>query len=208
MSSEPGSIPRWMRFSSYRDFEEKAQSTRHTIRIALLCLFGTFVAVSIVTYQVYPLAFHLPVLAACGVAFTAMVLGIRECTIRVTWAYIAVGTALNCMMTFIAVNEETLSVKIALAGVILFTGLTGILIISRTKEKLSILRKGAIMGTAAAILIASMNSNRVPTDGILEYAKLWLLAAIAPMTFLIVMTFVILIAYHRTEQTLPSDKWV
>lgn len=95
MSSEPGNIPQWMRFSSHRDFEEKAQSTHRTIGIALLCLFGTLVAVSIVTYQVYPLAFHLPVLAACGAGYTAMVLGMRDCGISVTRVYIVAGVALN-----------------------------------------------------------------------------------------------------------------
>jgi len=195
-----------MRFSSYRNFEKKTQSMGRVDNITLLCVFGTFVALSIVTFRVNPMAFHLPVLAACGVAFAAMVLSIRDCTIRLALAYVIVGAALNSMMTFIAVDEGTASVKIALAGVILFTGLTGLLIISRTKEKLSILRKCTIMGTAVAIFAASMNFNRLPTDGILAYARLWLLAAIAPMTFLIVMTFAVMIAYHRTQLTLPSHK--
>ena len=196
-----------MRFSSYRDFEEKTQSTRRVNNIILLCVFGTFAALSIVAFRVNPMAFHLPVLAACGVAFAAMMLRIRNCSIRVMCAYIITGAALNSMMTFIAVNEETVSVKIALAGVILFTGLTGILLVSKTKNKLSRLKKGAIMGMVVAIFAASMNFNRVPTDGISAYARLWLLAAIPPMTFLIVMTLVVLIAYHRTEQTSPSEEW-
>ncbi len=111
-------------------------------------------------------------------------------------------------MTFIAVNEEALSVMIALAGVILFTGLTGILILSRTNEKLSRLKKGAIMGTVVTILAVGLKFDAVPPDGIFAYARLWLLAAIAPIVFLTVMTAVFLMAYHRTEQTLPSDKWV
>ena len=132
----------------------------------------------------------------------------RDCGIRVTLTYIVAGIELNCLMTFIAVNEKTESETIALAGVILFTGLTGILIISRTKEKLSRLRKVAIMGTIAAIFAASLRFDAVPPDGILAYARLWLMAAIAPMIFLTVMTAMVLMAYHRTKQTLPSDKWV
>jgi len=197
-----------MRFSSYRNFEGKESSTRRKNRFVVLCLLGTFVALSIVTYHVYPIVFHLPVLAACVVTLAAVALGIRDCTIKVASAYIVVGAGLNSMMTFIAVDEGTLSVKIALAGVILFTGLTGILIIPRTKVKLSILKKGAIMGTAVAIFVASLASGSVPSDGIMAYARLWLVAAVAPMTFLVVMTFLTLVAYHRTEQTLPSDKWV
>ncbi len=208
MSSQPGNVPQWMRFSSNRNFEKKAQSTRRITEIALLWLFGTFVALSIVANRVYPIAFHLPVLAACGVGFTAIMFDRRVCGIRAVSVYIVAGVALNCLMTFIALNEVTLSADIALAGVILFTGLTGLLIISRTTEKLSVLRKGTVMGTAVAIFVASLASDTVPSDGILAYVRLWLVAAIAPMTFLIVMTVLFLISYHWTEQTLPSDKWV
>ncbi len=198
---ESSKIPPWMRDSSYRDLEGDVRSARRLKRWALLVLVAAFAALSVATDRLYPEAFHLPVIAACLTAFAAMIFIPIESGFRIALAYWISAIVLNCLFVFI--GKDMVSYFIALAVIILFTGLAGLLILSRTREKLSRAAKLATMCSLVAVYVVSLKFDLVPS----EWLKIWLVAAIAPMTFLTVMTFVVLIGYHWKSATLPHHKW-
>lgn len=205
-------IPGWMRVSSHRDLEEEGKSKHQIMIFALLCLFAVSLFICIVVAFEYPIYLTGPVLSASGIAFIMVLTGLRRSGKMVTLIYLPAAVTSNCLMTYVAyhfdLNDGLSSAIFALAGVIIFTGLIGLVILSRTKQRLPRLTKSVIMGTMVVMLFASMRFGAISSDGIFAYVHFWMLAAIAPMMFLFVMTFLTVIAFHRDEVTLPSDGWV
>ena len=149
-------------------------------------------------------------IAASATLFVLVILSRVQCTRNIALAFVTAAVAINLMMIYIAgIIESDGSVAGAVAIVILFTGLTGLLLLSRTRTKPSRTVKVAVLGTVVAICVTGpLLYLSAPEDGVLGYVTEWFLLASIPMTFLVVMTILVLMAYHRTEQALPSDKWV
>jgi hypothetical protein len=202
-------LPIWMRKRTPRETVESRKPTK-VPAIALLLLFGILTALSAYVVIEYPSGFHLTVIAASATLFVLVILSRVQCTRNITLAFVTAAVAVNLMMIYIAgIIESDGSVAGAVAIVILFTGLTGLLLFSRTRTKPSRTVKVAVLGTVVAMCVTGLLLYlSAPEDGVLGYVTEWFLLASIPMTFLVVMTILVLMAYHRTEQTLPSDKWV
>ena len=203
-----GNIPQWMRTSSYRNLEKETSSAHRTKMIALVCVLLLFVSLSIATAYLWEDAFHLPYLAACGAAFSIIVAHSKRLTLRMGLACSSVALVLNCLMTYLAVKESMDTYKIALAGTILFTGLFALLMLARKEKRLSKAAKWGIMITVLALFATSIFFDSIPSEGVAAYARMWLFASIAPLTFLIVMTSTVLVAYHKKAVTVPHHKWI
>ena len=204
-----GNIPQWMRTSSYRNLEKESLSAHRTRMIALVCVLLLFISLSIATACVWEETFHLPYLAACGAAFSILVAHNERLTPRMGMAFWSVPLALNCLMTYLAVKESIDTYKIALAGTILFTGLFALLMLARKEKRLSKAAKWGIMITVLALFATSIfGFDSIPSEGIAAYARMWLFASIAPLIFLLVMTFMVLVAYHKKVVTVPHHKWI
>lgn len=173
----------------------------------LLILVALFSVLAVVTAYVFPAAFHMPILVASAAAFVAMMRSTRESTTPIVTAFVVAAIGLNCFMTFVALEMQTFSSKIALAEIILFTGLSALLVLTRTKKKLPAFVKVGIMCAVVFVFIASLQSASEPAWEMPEQLELWLSVALGPMVFLTFMTFLVLVAYHRRTVTMPPHKW-
>lgn len=201
-------LPQWMRTFMYRDIEGEA-STRRIARVVLLtALFTVSLLLSVLVAMRYPSAFHLPAFAACLFAVATMWAVRWETEYRIVVFYVAVTVPVNSWITYMAMDASTYSPLYALAGVILASGLAGLMIVARTKESLSVPSKIAIMALVVGMFATCMAFGRDQPGNAFEFVRLWLFAAIAPMALLVVLTLMVLLAYHARVVTMPADRWV
>jgi hypothetical protein len=203
-----GKIPQWMRTSSHRNLEEESLSTHRAKMIALVCVFLLFVSLSIATVFVWEDGFHLPYLASCVAAFSILVARKNQLTTRAKLVCLSVILGLNCLMTYMAVKEGAGTYGIALASTIWFTGLFGLLMLVRMEKRLSKAAKLGITTMVTALFAMSLCFDSVPSEGVTAFARTWMLASVAPLTFFVVLTPLLLIAYHSRDVTMPHHKWV
>jgi hypothetical protein len=199
-------LPRWMRTFSYRNVEGEARAKRTARVVLLMALFTVSLLLSVLAAMRYPNAFHLPVFAACSLALTTMLAVRWQTDFRIVVLYLAVTVPVNSAITYMAVGASTYSPFLALAGVVLASGLAGLLIVARTKKKPSVPAKVAVMAFVVGMFAASGAFGQ--SEGTYEHARLWLFAAFFPMALLVVLTFVVLLAYHARAVTMPADRWV
>jgi hypothetical protein len=200
----------------------RSRSPRRTVRDkepskvptnALLLLFVILVALSAYLAIEHPSFFHLTVIAASVALFALIYVGRVQSSRKIVGVFFIAALAVNIMMTYVA-NElgGGNSGRIALVSVILFTWLIGLLLFSRARTRPSILAKAVLMGAIAAVfIVGSISHLSAPEEGyegILGYVFGWCIAAMIPLAFLFVMTVIVMTAYHRSEVTLPSDKWI
>lgn len=209
MNQMPEQLPLWFRIFSYRDIEGEAR-TKRIVRVGwLLALFTVSLLLSVVAAMRYPYAFHLPALAACFFAVATMWVVRWETEFRIVVLYLAATVPVNLWITHMAMDASTVAPMLALAGVILASGLAGLLIVARTKENLSIPVKIAVMALVVGVFAACPVAIGLGQPGdTFEFARLWLSAAFAPMALLVVLTFMVLLAYHRKVVSMPPDRWV
>ncbi|MBE0517710.1 MAG: hypothetical protein IH630_00600 [Thermoplasmata archaeon] len=201
-------LPDWMRYRIERKVT-KDSSPSILPALALLTLFGFLVWLSINTALEHPAYFHLSVNAA-GAVFLGFLIAARiECTKTIAQLFILAAIQINLAMTYLTETiESEQSPLLALAGVILFTGLIGLYLFSRTIAKPSRLARGAMLGMVVTLFIMSLFIPfYLPEGSMHPFALNWSRAAAAPLAFLSVMTFWLVNAYHRTDKTMPYDNW-
>ena len=167
------------------------------------------IALSIFAGFKYPSHFHLPVIAASATVFIMVMFSHVKCSRETVHAFILSAVAANLMIVYLAyfVGGRP-SVSYAAAGVALFTGLIGVVIFTRTNARSPLRTKAVMMGMVIALSVAGpalyfSTSEGGSLRGLAEY----LVFISIPMTFASFVTFLVLISYHRSEITLPSDKW-
>jgi hypothetical protein len=201
-------LPIWMRKRVPRKTVEDEIPTG-VLAVALRFLFGILVALSVYVAIEYPTHFHLTVIAAGATLFVMVFSSRIQCSRKTVGAFILAAVAVNLVMIPVGGVVENNAGAIAMASVILFTGLTGLLLLTRTTTRLSMKAKATVMGTVVAMNVAGpLLYLSASEEGVLGDVTAWLLLAAVPMIFISYMTFLTLVADHRTEQTLPSDKWV
>lgn len=201
-------LPAWMRTRTHREIREVRKPSRAP-EFVLLSILAVSVVGCILAALKLEAALHLPVIGACIAAFAFVLVSKAEGTKKNFGIFAGSAVGANALMIFTSAVIGNDSALGAIAVVILFTGIIGLLLFSRTRDKPSRSTKAAVMATMIMMATAGPILYLTSPDGkILEYVTFWLLLASIPMTFVSIMTGLVLISYHRSEQTLPSDKWM
>ncbi len=203
----PNNLPKWMRSRTPRKAPEDKQPTR-VPAVALQLLFGILIALSVFVAIEYSTHFHLTVIAASATLFVMVFRSRIQCSRKTVGAFIIAAIAVNLMMSYIGGVVKGNAGAIAMAGVVLFTGLIGLLLLTRTKTTLSRTAKATVMGTVITMNVAGpLLYLSALEEGVLGDVTGWLMLAAVPMIFISYMTFLTLAAHHRSDVTLPSDRW-
>ena len=198
-----------MRHRAPRRAPREEKELTGALSMLMAALFMTMIIMSVITALRYQSIFHIPVIGASMTLF-GLAVAIRIKGTRANFAmFFCSAIAVNIAMVYIAGGERD-SWRFAAAAVFLFTGLIGILLLSRTERKPSRIAKAAIMAAALFMALAGPVLYFMdPEVGIMREVMQWLLIVVSiPMIFIIYMLFITLNSYHDSEVTLPSDKWV
>jgi hypothetical protein len=206
---QSSNLPRWITRRTPRNIQEKPVLTRLPARTLSRLLLAILIALSTFAGFIYPSYIHLPVIAASATAFIMVMFSRVKYSRQTMHAFILLAIAANLMMVYIAyfVGGRP-SVSYAAAGVALFTGLIGVVIFTRTNARSPLRTKAAMMGMVITLSVAGPALYfSTPDGGSLRGVAEYLVFISIPMTFVSFVTFLVLISYHRSETTLPSDKW-
>jgi len=195
--------------STDRDFVADAETKHRQKVIALRASFVVLLLGSVVVAFEVPDVLFLMVLAACLLISITLVTLRWETNRRTVEMFLMAAVTANCVMAYMAVNSTILAATIGLVGVILASGIISILIYSRARESPPLIVKAMLMVLVAEIFVVSMVSYTFePTGNALEYARMWFMASAAPMTFMVVVTPLVLLAYHKDYASMPADRWI
>jgi hypothetical protein len=169
--------------------------------------------VAICVHMAYnlPDGFHLPVIAAGAYSLFVAISWPLRCSRASVLAFVATAVAANLGMVYIHVEiVRTASGILAIAYTVLFTGAIGLLLVARTRTKLSLKTKVPLMVAMVAACLAwpLMHLSGGVEEGLLGVVYDWFFVATLPFLVLTLGMFLVLLAAHESEQTLPSDKWV
>jgi len=202
-------LPRRITHRTPRNIPEKPVLPKLPAWTLSRLLLAILIALSIFAGFKYPSHLHLPVIAASATVFIMVMFSHVKCSRETVHAFILSAVAANLMIVYLAyfVGGRP-SVSYAAAGVALFTGLIGVVIFTRTNARSPLRTKAVMMGMVIALSVAGpalyfSTSEGGSLRGLAEY----LVFISIPMTFASFVTFLVLISYHRSEITLPSDKW-
>jgi hypothetical protein len=202
-------LPIWMRRRVSREVSKNVEPPRTRGYVLLMALLAAFTALSTFTGLRYASYFHLPVIAAGFTVFALAVYGRLRCSLRNVSYFVVVAVTTNLAMSFVAyrIGDDS-SGAIAVAGVVLFTGLVGLLLFARMDNVPSWKTRAAVFTIVLAFTLTGPVIYLFGVkDGVLGAASGWLLVATLPMVFVLLMTFCVVVSYHKSEVTLPSDKW-
>ena len=169
--------------------------------------------VAICVHMAYnlPDGFHLPVIAAGVYSFVVAIFWPLRCSRVSVLAFVATAAAANLGMVYIQLEiVRMVSGLFAIDSTLLFTGAIGLLLVARTRTKLSIGTKVSLMVAMVAACLAGplMYMFGGVEESLLGDVYEWFLVATLPFLVLTLGMFRVLISAHESEQTLPSDKWV
>lgn len=181
-----------------------------TVRLKLLPL-AALVAAGVYTAFEFPAVFHLATIGIGAYVFVAAIFWPLRCTRLSVSAFAAAAVAANLGMAsvYVYVVDEA-SGLIAVASTLLFTGAIGLLLVARTRTPLSLRTKISLQtAMVTATLVGPVMYISVgPNDDLLGDLVGWLLLAAFPFLVLTFGMSIVLLSYHESEQTLPSDKWI
>ncbi|MCU0858972.1 MAG: hypothetical protein MUE55_00040 [Thermoplasmata archaeon] len=206
---QPGEMPMWMRFRPHREIPENREPSKIP-SIVLMLLLGVLTALCVYAALELPSAFHILVMAAGVTLLVSVLLSRVQCSRKTAGAFLLAAVAVNFVMAYtLTVIEDPASGAIAYIEGVIFTGLIGLLLLTRTRTALSTRAKAVIIG--AVIAMSSPGPLLylfVPTEGTLGTAAEWLILTSIPMMVVLMATAIVLSAHHRSDVTVPSDKWV
>ncbi|MGD9963373.1 MAG: hypothetical protein AB7S97_05685 [Thermoplasmata archaeon] len=169
----------------------------------LLVMVGVFAILSVYVKVEYPLRFHFPVIAANAAFLAAVILSRVPFSGKSGGAFILLAVPVNVLVLAGATGGNDTSVGIAFVITLLCTGLTGLVLLSRTGKPVS---KATRISVTGFLLEMTVMGPVLHLAG-LEMDFLFVMASL-PMIPLTLTAFLVFSARHSSEQTLPSDKWV
>lgn len=201
-------LPAWMTTRSHREIPEVEKTSMVPELVASsICI--VFVLGGVLAALLFEPVFHLAVIGASIAMFALVLVSKAEGSKRNFGVFGASAVAVNALMAYVSTVIEHDSALVAIAAVALFTGLIGLLLLSRTRENPSRRVKAAVMGATILVTVTGPILYPISHGGeVLEYVRGWFLLVSIPMIFVSFITGLVLISYHRHAQTLPSDKWV
>ncbi len=192
-----------------RDFVADAEKKHRQKVIALIASFLVLLLGSVIVFFEIPEVLFLMVLAACLLVTITLVTLRWETSRRTVEVFLMAAVTANCVMAYMVVNSTIFAAFIGLAGVIFASGTIGLLTYSRARESPPSIVKAMLMVLVAAIFVVSMVAYTFePTGNALDYARIWFMASITPMIYMVVMTPLVLLAYHKDYASMPADRWV
>ncbi len=191
-----------MKSRQRREEPERSDAARVIVAV-LLVLTGVLVILSVYVREEYPLWFHFPVIAANATFLAAVSLSRVPFSSKSGGAFLLLAVPVNVLVLAGATGGNDTSVGIAFVITLLCTGLTGLIILSRTDKPASKATKISVTGF---LLEMTVMGPLLYLAGF-EIDFLFLMASL-PMILLTLTAFLVFSARHSSEQTLPSDKWV
>lgn len=202
------SLPNWLTVRAARKPIVKERPSKYSLT-ALMFLFGVLTVLAALTAFKIPAYLHIPVIGACIVLFAAVVMAPIKCTLKTLEGFVIGAIIANLTMAYLFAKASTVSEIGATASVILFTGLIGLLLFTRTDRRPSRTSKAIVLGTVITLCaigpVMYMSGWHHGTVGIITG---WFLIASLPMLFLSFVAAWIAIAYHNSEATLPHHNWI
>lgn len=189
---------------------ESGRARRIAVRLMLLPL-AALVAVGAYLAFELPAGFHLAAIGAGACVFVLAIFWPLRCSRLTSYVFVPAAAAVNLGMALVYVHAvREMSGLIAMASTLLFTGAVGLLLVARTSTKLPRPTKVSLMTVmAAATLAGPLMYLFAGVDGaVLGGITEWLLVAALPFLVLTIGMSIVLLSYHESEHTLPSDKWV
>jgi hypothetical protein len=195
-----------MRYRPHSEIPQNGKPSRIPA-IVLLLLLGALIALCVYVAIEQSSAFHILVMAAGATLFISILLSRIQCSWKTVGVFILAAIAVNYVMAYtVTVIENTASGLIAYIAGVIYTGLIGLLILTRTKTILPIRAKATVIGSLVAMSAPGpLLYMFVPTEGGLGP---WLVLTSCPMMVVLMAATFILSAHHSSEVTVPSDKWV
>lgn len=189
-----------MKSKKRRDTPGKGDAARVTVAI-LLMLTGALVVLSAYVRAEYPSGFHLPVIAANAAFLAAVGLSRVRFSAKSGGAFLLLAAPVNILTLAGATGHNYTSVAIAFMSTLLCTGLTGLILLSRTDKPVSKVTKVSVTGFLLGMTVSGpvLYLAGLETD---------LLIVSIPMMLLTLTAFLVFSANHSSETTLPSDRWV
>ena len=193
-------LPDSMKSRQRQDTPRRREATGVTVAI-LLILTGALVVISGYVRAEYPSGFHLPVIAANAAFLGAVGLSRVPFSTKSGGAFILLGVPVNILPLTGATGDNDISAWIAFMSTLLCTGLTGLILLSRTDKPLSKTTKVSVTGFLLEMTLMG------PVLYLAGFETVLLMVSI-PMMILTLTAFLIFSAYHSSETTLPSDNWI
>jgi hypothetical protein len=207
-------LPQWMRHRVHRTSSEYRDRSRRKPAIVLLLSLVFIVAVS-----AYAIAEHLEetyrILIVAGMFAGAVMLALAglspvQCSKKVLIVFVPSAIAIDTAICYLAgrTGDDT-AAMITVNLTIIYTGLFLLLLLTRTRSVLSRQVKAAALLTPVTACVAGpalylLGEGEWTLGQFVMYIIL-LSFSWVPLTL---ASFVVIIARHRSEITLPSDKWV
>jgi hypothetical protein len=193
-------LPDWMKSEQRRETPGRREFRRVIVTI-LLMLTGALVVLSAYAREEHPPAFHLPIMAASAVFLASVGLSRIPFSAKSGGAFVLLAVPVNILVLASATGDNNTSVWIAFSSTLLCTGLTGLLLLSRTDKPVSKATKISVTGFLLEMIFVGplLYLAGFETD---------LLMVSLPMMLLTLTAFLVFSAYHWSDTTLPSDKWV
>jgi hypothetical protein len=202
-------MPVWMTSRPHREIPENREPSK-VPAIALLLLLGVLIALGVYVAFEHSSAFHILVMAAGATLLASVYLSRIQCSWKTVGVFIPVAIAVNCVMAYtLTVIENTASGGVAYIAGVIFTGLIGLLLLTRTRAVLSTRTKAAVIGAVAVMCAPGpLLYMFVPTEGMLGTVPGWLILTSVPMMVVLMAAAFVLSARHRSEITMPHDRWL
>lgn len=202
-------MPTWLRFRPPRETPEDRVPSKLPAATFLL-IFGVLVALCVYVAFNHPSAFHIVVMAAGTILFGLMLLSRVQYSRIVGGAFVLGAVAVNCVMAYaVTVIGDPASGVIAYFASVIVTGFIGLLLLTRTSKILPVRVKAAVIGSLVAMsapgpLIYMFAPGAWTSGSVTD----WLILTSPPILVVLMAASFVMSAHHRSEVTVPSDKWV
>ncbi len=202
-------MPMWLRFRSPGETPEDRVPSKLP-QATLLLLFGVLVALCVYVAFEHPSAFHIVVMAAGTTLFVLMLLSRVQYSKRVGVVFLLAAVAVNFVIAYtVTVIEDPASGLVAYFASVIVTGFIGLLLLTRTRGILPVRAKAAVIGSLVAMSAPGpVIYMFVPDAWTSGPVTDWLILTSPPLLVVLMAASFVMSAHHRSEVTVPSDKWV